>query len=110
VSNKDKFTYDRPPLKPKPTTPPPQARSAERAYRVGSVGRVSGSERVGAEHIIVEQTSSKFRKVHKIQPTTTTFFCCSGSGRSVLGELRPLYMSTLRQPTTTPLPPSLQPH
>ena len=103
MSYKRSSRSDRPPLKPKPTTPPQQARSAERAFWVGSVSRVSGSERVGAENLI------KFRKVHKIQPTTTTFFC-SGSGRSVLGELRPLYMSTLRQPTTTPLPPALQPH
>jgi len=79
---------------------------------VGSVGRVgrSGSERVGAEHIIVEQTSSKFRKVHKIQPTTNAFFCCSGSVRSgSVGQVG-VGSERLRQPTTTTLPPSLQPY
>jgi hypothetical protein len=94
--------YDRPPLKPKPTTPPPQARSAERAYRVGSVGQAIGVGVGRSGAYIVEQTSSKFRKVHKIQPTTTTFFVVRGRVGAYFGSRPPYGRDCRKRYATSP--------
>ena len=59
--------YDRPPLKPKPTTPPQQARSAERAFWVGSVGQ----GRVGAGRSDYPRRSAEAGRSERIRVPPT---------------------------------------